>query len=152
MSELYDLEKHFPDQCQYGLNRLLDYVVEEYGAIWTHEVSELLKDDAYDYFHHPVFNESEEFIYYSDAMDYLLRGCNDTYSGAGRMLDVIEWLNALDLEEFGEIHWSNGTVGNGAQPYNMANMLHYWIGYFYAVPKLEELNNMFNGVTYNEVA
>ena len=39
---LSDLEHYFEKQCEYGLNRLLDYVVEEYGAIWTQEVSELL--------------------------------------------------------------------------------------------------------------
>ena len=152
MSELYDLEKYFPDQCEYGLNRLLDYVVEEYGAIWSQQVTELLAEDAYENFHYPVFNESEEFIYFPDSMDYLLKGCDNALSGAGRVLDVIEWLNALDLEEFGEIQWSNETVGNGAQPYNMANMLHYWVGYLYAVPKLQELNESFNDVTYNGVA
>lgn len=151
MSELYDLEKHFPDQCEYGLNRLLDYVVAEYGAIWTQEVAELLADDAHEHFHYPIFNV-EEFVYYNEAMEYLLKGCTNTYSGASRMLDVVQWLNAFDLEEFGEIHWSNGTVGNGPEAYSMANMLHYWVGYFYAVPKLQELNEAFNGVTYNGVA
>tara|TARA_R100000995_G_C3468250_1_gene116898 strand:- start:220 stop:678 length:459 start_codon:yes stop_codon:yes gene_type:complete len=152
MTELYDFEKHFPKQCKYGLDRLLDYVVEEYGAIWTKEVSELLEDDAYEHFHFPVFNDGEEFVYYSEAMDYLVKGCKDTLSGAKRMLDVIECLNHFDLEELGEIQWSNCTVGNGAEAYNMANMLHYWIGYFYAVPKLQELNNTFNGVSFDEVA
>ena len=145
---LSDLEHYFEKQCEYGLNRLLDYVVEEYGAIWTQEVSELLAEDAYDYFHYPVFNQSEEFVYYSEAMDYLTDGCDTVRSGAEQIMNVIEFLNAYDEEVFGEILWTKQDLNSC----RMANMLHYWIGYHYAVPKLQELNNMFNGVTYNGVA
>jgi hypothetical protein len=141
-----DLEHYFHKQCEYGLNRLLDYVVEEYGAIWTEEVSELLADDAYDNFTYPVFNETEEFVYYSDAMDYLLLGCNDIRSGAERILDVVEFLNAYDEESFGEILWTKQSINSCT----MANMLHYWIGYHYAVPKLQELNGAFTD-SYNGV-
>jgi len=145
---LKDLEHYFHKQCEYGLNRLLDYVVEEYGAIWTQEVSELLTEDAHDYFHHPVFNQTEEFVYYSEAMDYLLLGCDNVRSGAEQILNVVEFLNAYDEETFGEILWTK----QGIEAYHLANMLHYWIGYHYAIPKLLELNKMFSGVTYNEVA
>jgi len=146
MSELYNLEHYFHKQCEYGLNRLVDYVVQKYGAIWTQEVRDLLKDDAFKHFHFPVFNETEEFTFYGESMDYLLAGCSSAEEGAEQIINVIEWLNGLEETEFGEILWSE----KGSQAYHLANHLHYWIGYIYAVPKLNELNNMFRAV--HEVA
>ena len=144
-------EREYPDQIQKAKDKLLDYVVETYGAVWNSKVTELLEDDAYNYFHQPVFNYEEEFIYHSDAYDFIILGCNNAYEGARKMLETVEWLDFFDEEVFGEVQWSRTRQdGSVHGPTTIAGLLWYWIGYHYAVPHLETLNKDIHLVGYSD--
>jgi hypothetical protein len=134
-----DLGNLYPIQAQHCLEEAADYVLEEYGSLWSPALRAAINEDAYDNLHYPIFNQTERFVYYYDAYVWLLEGCEDAHDGARRILDTCDVLNALDVELMGEVYWSREGVNSCV----MANTLFYYIGYHVTVPRLEELNGMF---------
>ena len=136
-----DLGGSYPLQVQHCLEEATDYVLEEYGSLWSPALKAAINEDSYDNLHYPIFNQ-ERFVYYYDAYVWLLEGCNDAYEGARRILDTCDVLNALDEEVMGEVYWSR----DGVNSVVMANTLFYYIGYYVTVPRIVELNSMFGDI------
>ena len=137
-----DLGGLYPLQVQHCLEEATDYVLEEYGSLWSPALRAAIIDDAFENIHYPIFNQSERFIYYLDAYIWLLEGCDGAHEGARRIIDTVDTLNALDEELMGEVYWSRDGVNSCV----MANHLFYYIGYHVTVPRIQELSSMFGDI------